>query len=105
MYPSIYNTALLQLYVVESHADCKRLKEYLCSLQLSYEYIPCASGSVGRAELLAYTNTTLLPTMIDVATSKVCIGLPNCLLYIQETYDSQFMLYHTYRLSGVLRAV
>ncbi len=89
--PSLYNAQKLRLYGVESHTGTRLLRERLCSLQLSYEYIPCAEGGTGRVSLIHQINALILPVLYDQSTNVLCFGVDMCLHHLKTNYDCTYM--------------
>lgn len=58
----------------------------MCSFQLQYEYVSCAQGGTGRAQLVLQIGRYVSPVLHDPATGMVCEGRYACDRYLRDVY-------------------
>ena len=79
---------LLELYEFEACPFCRKVREVLSELDISYLNHPCARGSNQRETVIARGGKALFPYLVDPNTNTELYESNDIIAYLHKTYGS-----------------
>ncbi len=76
----------LELYEFEACPYCRKVREVLSEMDLSYVSHPCGRGSNQRQTVIALGGKTLFPFLVDPNTGRSMYESEDIITYLMETY-------------------